>query len=299
MRTALISVFLLTCFASLNAQEQAGTIVFFRKSHAATSHIKPAVFCDGKELARIDNGTYFQVTAPVGPHNCTAESLQRPAIEVKVIGGQDAYVHVDIRPGFKERAVLANTTKTEYDRQAAQLKPLKEWSRDSLAGVEPESLTPAPVQMTTQTEYKHSGKFGDLAVNVSEFIIFPAQNGRATLEAFVSVTNEGNGVICPNLYPMLNTTFDLQYPGVGIPAPRMREMLPGELAKGTYEFDIKDGVQPLELVFRLGPLGHSIRCGEAANVHDPSIPNEIRLDVRDLPVRTAPPSSSLSTAPSH
>src|SRR5258708_3510238 len=96
MRTAMTAVFLLTCFSSLNAQDQTGTIAFYRESHFATGDFKPPVFCDDTELARIENGTYFQVTAPAGLHTCTVESLRGPVIEVNVLAGKSTYVHVKL-----------------------------------------------------------------------------------------------------------------------------------------------------------------------------------------------------------
>jgi len=146
-------------------------------------------------------------------------------------------------------------------------------------------------QQDTKHKDKPTGKFGDLTVTVSEFVLFPPQNSRATLEAFVTVANSGKGVICASLDATLNTTFGLRYLGSLGQAPRMKEMLPGESTKGTYAFDVKDGVKPVELVFRLGNSGHSIRCGSAAPVQDASLPNEIHLDVRDLPLTPPLPTS--------
>jgi hypothetical protein len=297
MRAAIIGLFLLTCFGALSAQDQTGTIVFYREPHASTSHVKPFVFCDGSELARIENGTYFQVTAPAGPHACTAESLLRSSIEVDVVAGQTTYVHVAIQPGFKEHALVANTMEAEYKKQEPRLKPTKEWSRDSLRVSQSLGTTDAPSssasakQPTGDHEDSHSGKFGDLAVSVSEFVVFPAQDGRASLEVFVSAANTGKGVICASLDATLNTTFGLQYHGTSGQAPRMQEMLPGESTKGGYVFDIKNGVQPLELVFKLATFGHGIRCRSAAPAQDGLIPDQIRLDARELPVNRALPAS--------
>ena len=147
MRAAITVGFVLACLAALNAQEQTGTIVFFREPHAMTGDFKPTVFCDGEELAHIENGTSFEVIATAGSHTCTVESLQRPgAIEVNVIAGKPAYVHVKLLQGWKHHAALANTTGDQYNKERARLKPLKEWSRDALR------TTPtAPVEIAKQT----------------------------------------------------------------------------------------------------------------------------------------------------
>jgi hypothetical protein len=144
-------------------------------------------------------------------------------------------------------------------------------------------LSASAQQSNAKPSGEHTGKFGDLSVTVSEFVLFPANNGRATLEAFVKVANLGKGVVCASIDATLNTTFGLQYYGGSMQGPEMQEMLPGEAATGNYMFNIKDGVQPLELVFKLASLNHSIRCGPATSKQD-VLPNEIRLDVRDMAV---------------
>jgi hypothetical protein len=96
----------------------------------------------------------------------------------------------------------------------------------------------------------------------------------------------------------LNATFNLQYPGftggavlgrVEIPsAPRIDQMLPNESTTGGYIFEgVKDGVDPLELVFDLSSGG--IRCGSAGYVRDPAdakVPRQNRIDIRDMPLES-------------
>lgn len=292
IRAAMAVGVVLTCVAASNAQERTGTILFYREPHANTGYFKPAVFCDGVEVARIENGGYFQITAPEGLHTCTVESLQRPVIEVDVLSGKVAHVHVQLLPGFKEHAALANTTESEYNKQQARLKPSKEWSRDALRTAKAESATPveAPAQASSKSKDRHSGKFGDLAVSVSKVVVTPSryQKDRAELEAFVSVANTGKGVICAGLIVTLNATFGLQYRGARARAPHIQEMLPGESAEGSYAFDIKDGVQPVELVFMLA--NRTIRCGSNLPLRDAFVADEIRLDVRDISITETQPS---------
>ena len=63
----------------------------------------------------------------------------------------------------------------------------------------------------------------------------------------------------------------------------MNEMLPGESAEGSYDFNVKDGIQPLELVLK--PFRGTIRCGTKGTepLRDAFLPTEVRLDVHDLP----------------
>jgi hypothetical protein len=315
MRYVIAVGFVFTCVASLNAQEQTGTIVFYREPRMATGEFKPTIFCDKTELARLENGTSFQITAPTGVHICTAESLQRPTIEVNVLAGRTAYVHLELQPSFaKQHAVLVNTTEDEYNKQKARLKPLKEWSRDSLrTGPPPESTdsaesSRASTKKPVGTKDRHSGKFGDLVVTVSKLAINATNiQDRDEVGAFVRVANTGKAVVCATFDVTLNTTFALQYRGftggtqashngAGYPpAPSMNEMLPGESADGSYVFEIKHGVAPLELVIKLtsrrfgiGQSEASIRCGSNNPLRDIFVPNEIRLDVQDFLVTEQP-----------
>jgi hypothetical protein len=312
MRAAIPVVFLLTCLASLNAQEQTGTIAFYREPHFASGDFKPLLFCDNTELARIENGTYFQVTAPAGLHTCTVESLRGSALEVNVLAGKSAYVHVKLLPGIWDHAELANTSEEEYNKAKARLKPVKDWSRDTLRTAQPpgtndssEASNAPPVAPSKQSNKSKASKFGDLSVNVSKLVITPAGNiqDRDELAAFFSVANTGKGVVCASLEATLSTTFDLKYRGFtgGLqasygregfpPVPRMNEMLPGESAEGSYVFEIKHGVDPLELVIKLtsrqygeGYSVGSIRCGSNMPLHDVFVPDEIRFDLRDMPI---------------
>jgi len=302
MRAVLIAGLLLSCIAALNAQEQVGTIVFYREPHALTGDFKPAIFCDGEELALIVNGTYLEVTAPAGLHTCIAESLQRPdAIQVNVTAGKPSYVHVRLLPGWKDHAALANTSEDEYNKQKPRLKPVKEWSRTSLGGDSVETNPSPPTKQASgkPRKDKHSGKFGDLAVHVTQLAMTPASysKDRDELAVFVSAENTGKDVVCAELAATLNTSFGLQYRARGYigegfpPAPRVKEMLPGESVGGSYVFEVKDGVHPLELVIRLTSRQYSegysvttIRCGSDSPLRDVFIPDEIRLDVSDLPI---------------
>ena len=205
-----------------------------------------------------------------------------------------------MKEGLRNHAFLANTTEDEYKKRKPKLKPLKEWSRAALGAAQsPEGTgsTVTPSQAGSKTKDKHSGKFGDLAVNVSKLLLTPThyEKNRAELEAFVNVSNTGKGVICAEFNVVLKTTFDLQYHGFPTHAPKMHEMLPGESAEGSYVFDIKEGVQPLELVIGLksrrydgGSSVGTIRCGSDFPLRDVLVPDEVHLNVRDLPVEPSP-----------
>jgi len=100
--------------------------------------------CSESHCDRSPRFTIFPKRATTG---LRPESLQRPgAIEINVIAGKPAYVHVKLLQGWKDHAILANTAGSEYDKQKARLKPLKEWSRDTLR-----TERAAPVEIAKQT----------------------------------------------------------------------------------------------------------------------------------------------------
>ena len=85
---------------------------------------KPSVYCDGIELARIENGRYFQIEIPSGEHTFYANDKQAGAV-VKVEAGKDYYFRVDLQTGFWKGHYRLNVVapeQGEYDLR--KLKPL-------------------------------------------------------------------------------------------------------------------------------------------------------------------------------
>ena len=152
-----------------------------------------------------------------------------------------------------------------------------------------------PVSLSGEKD-KHSGKFGDLHVTATQLESFESASHRGDhhhVAVFVRVENAGKGVICASFTATLRTSFDLEYHSdwvMPLPKwPKMDEMLPGESAEGSYDFNVKDGVKPLELVLKL--FRGTIRCGAKGTepLRDAFVPAEIRLDVHDLPEPKKPP----------
>ena len=75
------------------------TIYFYRIKQFAGSSLEPSVYCDEKELARMDNGRYFGVTLAPGKHVCRMGDKQT-GFEIEVKGAQPFYAKVSIETGF-------------------------------------------------------------------------------------------------------------------------------------------------------------------------------------------------------
>jgi hypothetical protein len=111
---------------------------------------------------------------------------------------------------------------------------------------------------------------------------------------FVSVKNVGKNPVCISFTSLLKTTLGLEYKGsppysfIGLDKffpiePKMSEMLPGEESSGSYVFLVKNGISPLEMWLK--PIGRSIHCNGSAtrNWDDGLLPEQLKLDVHDLP----------------
>lgn len=85
--------------ATPSSTEAKPTIYFYRIKQFAGSGLEPSVYCDEKELARMDNGRYFGVTLSPGKHVCRMGDKQT-GFEIDVKEGQLYYGRVSIDMGF-------------------------------------------------------------------------------------------------------------------------------------------------------------------------------------------------------
>lgn len=74
-------------------------IYFYRIKQFTGSALEPSVFCDEKELARMDNGRYFVVTLEPGKHTCRMGDKQT-GFEIDMKPGEEYYAKVTIEMGF-------------------------------------------------------------------------------------------------------------------------------------------------------------------------------------------------------
>lgn len=75
------------------------TIYFYRIKQYAGSALEPSVYCDEKELARMDNGRYFGVTLEPGKHTCRMGDKQT-GFELEVKPGEEYYAKITIDVGL-------------------------------------------------------------------------------------------------------------------------------------------------------------------------------------------------------
>jgi hypothetical protein len=103
-------------------QETKATIYFYRTKQFAGSALEPSIYCDDKELARMDNGRYFGVRLDPGKHTCRMGDKQT-GFELDMKAGQDYYARITIETGFwKGRGRL---TLMQAEQGAFEVKKLK------------------------------------------------------------------------------------------------------------------------------------------------------------------------------
>jgi len=104
-------------------------IYFYRIKQFTGSALEPSVFCDDKELARMDNGRYFVVTLEPGKHTCRMGDKQT-GFEIDMKPGEEYYARITIDMGFlKGRGRLTLLAK---EQGAFELKKVKLLAADKV-----------------------------------------------------------------------------------------------------------------------------------------------------------------------
>ena len=75
-----------------------GRIYFYRIKQFAGSALEPSVYCDEKELARMDNGRYFAIDLGSGEHTCRMGDKQT-GFQLDVKPGEEYYAKITVEMG--------------------------------------------------------------------------------------------------------------------------------------------------------------------------------------------------------
>ena len=152
----------------------------------------------------------------------------------------------------------------------------------------------------------HSARFDGLLVKataVESDELMPHKGHRHFVTVFVTIKNLGELPACAPFTAELKTTQGSGFwqiktligPPRSFPRePRVGEMLPGEQTNGGYVFKVKDGVELSELSLWLPR--YSTRRGLGKECWLGTSPQEIRLDVRELPAPSGPQNEGRSIA---
>jgi len=143
----LLAVFVLA--AGLLASAQDGTVIVYRQGKYVGSALKPSVYVDGNQVARLGNGRYVSLQLAPGKHNF--ESNQKEAaLEVDVKSKDTVYLEMVILNGkFRMVGRLIPVAPEDAKNALLKLKPI-----DGKQGTETStSQTPQePAPENSQTE---------------------------------------------------------------------------------------------------------------------------------------------------
>ena len=106
--------------------EDKATIYIYRYKQVVASGVRPSVYCDDIELARIENGKYIVAKLDKGKHSFRSSDKQA-GVDLEVKGGETIYLRVELVRGILNwygRLVL--TQKEQGGYEIKNLAPLEE-----------------------------------------------------------------------------------------------------------------------------------------------------------------------------
>lgn len=77
------------------SQETMAKVIVYRKQNSGAFAVKPSVYCDEEQLARLDNGYYFTVKIKPGKHTLRSNN-KHSGILLEVKSGETYYVRMDM-----------------------------------------------------------------------------------------------------------------------------------------------------------------------------------------------------------
>src|ERR1051326_6359660 len=104
------------------------TVYIYRYKQFVGSALAPSVYCDGNELARMENGRYFTVKLDPGKHTFTSNDKQS-GVDLEAKAGEEYFMRVEIAAGFAKghgRLILMSPEQGSYELKSDKLKALDE-----------------------------------------------------------------------------------------------------------------------------------------------------------------------------
>jgi Protein of unknown function (DUF2846) len=109
-----------------DAQTSKATVYVYRYKQFVGSALAPSIYCDGAELARMENGRYFTANLEPGKHTFTSNDKQS-GIDLDLKAGDEYFMRVELAAGFAKghgRLVLVAREQGAYELKSDRLKPL-------------------------------------------------------------------------------------------------------------------------------------------------------------------------------
>jgi uncharacterized protein DUF2846 len=98
MRKLLLATIIAVCGIPVMAQQnQQATVYVYRLKSGFAKWLKPSVYCDSKDVGRIENGHYMKLYIDAGKHFFRSNDKES-GFEIDAKPGQEYFVRVDMIP---------------------------------------------------------------------------------------------------------------------------------------------------------------------------------------------------------
>ena len=108
-----------------DATPSKATVHIYRYKQFVGSALSPSVYCDGAQLARMENGRYFTVQLDPGKHTFTSNDKQS-GVDLDLKAGEEYFIRVELAAGFAKghgRLILMSREQGSYELKSDKLKP--------------------------------------------------------------------------------------------------------------------------------------------------------------------------------
>ena len=79
--------------------KQLASLTVFREGHFTGSALKPSIYLDGREVARLKNGSYFTMPIEPGTHNLGSSAKHEPPLVIEIKPGEPIYIQMIVVTG--------------------------------------------------------------------------------------------------------------------------------------------------------------------------------------------------------
>lgn len=108
------------------APEPQTTLVVFREKHFEGGALKPSIYVDGQEVARLNNGSYFTLTIKPGKHTLASIAKHEASLDIDAKAGESNYVQMIIVTGnWRGAGRLVPVPADDGKTAVSKLKPLE------------------------------------------------------------------------------------------------------------------------------------------------------------------------------
>jgi hypothetical protein len=141
----MILAVLVLAAACVPASSQDGTVVVYRPGKYVGSALKPSVYVDGSQVARLGNGRYISLRLTPGKHSFESSMKKEPALEVEVKSNETVYLEMVLLPGtWRGGGRLVPVAQEDAKNALLKLKPSDEKQADVSGFSREPSAQPEP-----------------------------------------------------------------------------------------------------------------------------------------------------------